>query len=165
MTYEDVDPQLVELSRRVDDFVDLTMKQDSDYAILCIGAKIDENASSENEKLQTCLAAGGKLDTIEEALYAEIAHQILNGDARLFFMLSNVVASLDEQLGEQIQELEDAEDKDLLGDGEFEEDALVTSEEDTERHIPKPSKDFLGEFDLDSLEGLIIVEPETNRKH
>lgn len=164
MTPEDVDPQLVELSRSIDDFVNLSTKEGSEYAILCIGGKMNESGSETHDGLQTCLAAGGKLDIIEETLYAELANQILSGDARLFFMFSNVLAALDEQLGEKIQSLEDEEDDEL-----FEEEAEIeeqpTADGSDGKHILKSADDFLGEFDLDSLEGLIIVAPESNRKH
>ena len=165
MTPEDVDPQLVELSRSIDDFVNLSTKEGSKYAILCIGGKMNESGSETHDRLQTCLAAGGKLDIIEETLYAELTNQILSGDARLFFMFSNVLAALDEQLGEKIQALEDEEDGELFDEESVELEEHPAADGSDGKHILKSADDFLGEFDLDSLEGLIIVTPESNRKH
>lgn len=165
MTPEDIDPQLVELSRSIDDFVNLSTKDGSQYAILCIGGKMNETSSETHDGLQTCLAAGGKLEIIEETLYAELANQILSGDGRLFFMISNVLAALDEQLGEKIQSLEEEEDNELFEEESLEFEEHPTADDSDGKHILKSADDFLGEFDLDSLEGLIIVTPESNRKH
>ncbi len=150
MTTEDVDSQLVELSRSIDDFVDLAMKDNSEYSIFCIGAKMNENASESIDRLQTCLAAGGRLSVIEESLYAEIANQILSGDARLYFMLSNVVESLDEQLGEQISDLEDSDED----DSEDDEIVEVTEHSDGES--------FNEEFQVGTT---FIFPPGSTRKH
>ena len=156
MTTENVDSQLVELSRRIDDFVDLTMQDNSSYSIFCIGALLDDSALEREDKLQTCLAAGGKLDIIEESLYAELANQILSGDARLFFMLSNVVAALDEQLGEKIASLENVEDV-----------AFSAADDEPLAKGNADDGDILSGFDIDVLTsiGAAILPRGSNGKH
>lgn len=157
MTPEDVDPKLVELSRNIDEFVDETMKPNSGYALFCIAGRLKENADELEDRLQTCLAASGNLSIIEESIQAELTNQLLNKDARLFFLLSDVIATLEEQLGDVIAEIE--EEQDLSDDPDDSAESSLTA-----THTASEDDDILSGFDITNLDGVLIIEPDSTSK-
>lgn len=79
-------------------FEPITEKIDegTDYAVLILGAKFNEETPSAKESVETYFAAVGYYDVIEEGLYASLKAQMDKGDKSLFSVLRNVIRDIEE---------------------------------------------------------------------
>ena len=146
-----IDESLIELSNSIDPFVEST-SSDSTFAVFCLGARLNTDADGE---LATYLAVSGHTNILEEALYAELSSQIVNGNRQLYDILSNVVQSVEHSLSDELENL----DNDLE---DLSEDVSADS-----GNVTNNSLLHARDFDFSSLnldDNITLIIPPSNMK-